>query len=549
TTIERGPVATMPSDQVDAEFSHLMWTNFSGPDREKTQDGAPSTQDGRGFLNKQHDPTGDVRLDERSYTPNLNQLTTPDPILNTSDPLSANPYSYSRDNPVEFSDPSGLTHLPGGGQELNPHPHATPTHGCPVVLPRASASIPSSCGSSNDSGHHNTGQQTQQEEAEPVSSGSSSSSGSTSGGGGSDNGGTWEGTPLPPPPPPPVAESGGAGGLLGALGSALSGLGDAASNVAGAVSSGAQTWWDLQKATGSIIIHHPLEVGGIAGLTVLNGLQGGADPATDAAEGFLLADLGGDVLGELAIEEGAPEVEAGVSAEGEAAEGDAATACGNSFSGDTRVLMAKHHSKAIRKIKAGDQVVATDPATGITKAEPVLAVIKHSGPHSMVLITFSDGSQFDATVGHMIWDASVQRFVAAGTVAIGHRVLARGTSYLTVRSKVPTHRNRWAYNLEVKSIHTYYVGPTPVLVHNSCFEFGGEAGAFSDEELAQMAYQHAGEGDLAGRPTVEQILNAMENGIPTRIRSDAVRFDLGSVRVFINESLPWRSTAVVRGAP
>ena len=33
TTTERGPVATMPSDQVNAEFSHLMWTNFSGPDR------------------------------------------------------------------------------------------------------------------------------------------------------------------------------------------------------------------------------------------------------------------------------------------------------------------------------------------------------------------------------------------------------------------------------------------------------------------------------------------------------------------------------------
>lgn len=32
TTTERGPVATMPSDQVDAEFSHLMWTNFSGLD-------------------------------------------------------------------------------------------------------------------------------------------------------------------------------------------------------------------------------------------------------------------------------------------------------------------------------------------------------------------------------------------------------------------------------------------------------------------------------------------------------------------------------------
>lgn len=32
TTIERGPVATMPSDQVNVEFSHLIWTNFSRPD-------------------------------------------------------------------------------------------------------------------------------------------------------------------------------------------------------------------------------------------------------------------------------------------------------------------------------------------------------------------------------------------------------------------------------------------------------------------------------------------------------------------------------------
>lgn len=32
TTMLGGPVVTMPSDQVDAEFSHLIWTNFSGPD-------------------------------------------------------------------------------------------------------------------------------------------------------------------------------------------------------------------------------------------------------------------------------------------------------------------------------------------------------------------------------------------------------------------------------------------------------------------------------------------------------------------------------------
>lgn len=33
TTTLGGPVATMPSVQVDVEFSHLIWTNFSGPDK------------------------------------------------------------------------------------------------------------------------------------------------------------------------------------------------------------------------------------------------------------------------------------------------------------------------------------------------------------------------------------------------------------------------------------------------------------------------------------------------------------------------------------
>lgn len=30
TTIPGGPVASMPQDQVDTEFSHIVWTNFSG---------------------------------------------------------------------------------------------------------------------------------------------------------------------------------------------------------------------------------------------------------------------------------------------------------------------------------------------------------------------------------------------------------------------------------------------------------------------------------------------------------------------------------------
>lgn len=62
----------------------------------------------RGYLNKTHDPNGDIRLDHRTYNASLNILTTPDPLLNLSQPQSLNPYAYSRNNPISLSDPSGL---------------------------------------------------------------------------------------------------------------------------------------------------------------------------------------------------------------------------------------------------------------------------------------------------------------------------------------------------------------------------------------------------------------------------------------------------------
>ena len=63
---------------------------------------------GRGYLNKTHDPGGDIRLDHRAYSPTLNILTTPDPLLAPGDPQSANPYAYARNNPITGMDPSGL---------------------------------------------------------------------------------------------------------------------------------------------------------------------------------------------------------------------------------------------------------------------------------------------------------------------------------------------------------------------------------------------------------------------------------------------------------
>jgi RHS repeat-associated protein len=62
----------------------------------------------RGYLDKTSDPNGAIRLDHRSYTPNADAFTSPDPLMNVADPQTLNPYAYSRNNAIASEDPSGL---------------------------------------------------------------------------------------------------------------------------------------------------------------------------------------------------------------------------------------------------------------------------------------------------------------------------------------------------------------------------------------------------------------------------------------------------------
>ncbi|GAB3648876.1 RHS repeat-associated core domain-containing protein [Glycomyces tarimensis] len=86
---------------------------------------------------------------------------------------------------------------------------------------------------------------------------------------------------------------------------------------------------------------------------------------------------------------------------------------GNSFTADTRVVMADGSTKAIDEIEPGDEVLATDEETGETEARAVVTTIEGTGERVLVDIavdTDGDGEAdgtVTATDEHPIWVADL----------------------------------------------------------------------------------------------------------------------------------------------
>ncbi|MGI5438449.1 polymorphic toxin-type HINT domain-containing protein [Streptomyces shenzhenensis] len=143
----------------------------------------------------------------------------------------------------------------------------------------------------------------------------------------------------------------------------------------------------------------------------------------------------------------------------------------NSFVPGTEVLMADGTTKPIEDVRIGDEILATDPRTGETTVKKVTAEIVGQGLKSLVDITLSVAGEdvhITATAGHPFWVLGLGEWLDASELTPGLRLdTATGKS---VRITEITHRTQQAtvHNLTVSDLHTYYVlaGATPVLVHN-----------------------------------------------------------------------------------
>lgn len=149
---------------------------------------------------------------------------------------------------------------------------------------------------------------------------------------------------------------------------------------------------------------------------------------------------------------------------------------GNSFVPGTKVLMADGTTKPIEQVKGGDKVVATDEKTGETRVETVTAEIKGEGLKHLVKVTIdTDGTsgqstaEVTATDGHPFWAPELGKWIDATDLKPGQWLRTSAGTYVQVAAiKRWTSPGATVHNLTVSDAHTYYVlaGATPVLVHN-----------------------------------------------------------------------------------
>ncbi|MFI6503919.1 RHS repeat-associated core domain-containing protein [Nonomuraea typhae] len=156
-----------------------------------------------------------------------------------------------------------------------------------------------------------------------------------------------------------------------------------------------------------------------------------------------------------------------------------ATAARNcsSFVPGTLVVMADGTGKPIEEVRPGDEVLATDPGTGQTTAQPVLAVHADTGAKTLIQLTVdADGPAGDrtgvilATDSHPFWLPDLGAWQPAARLQPGQWLRTGSGSRVQITTVTTrTTGSQSVHNLTVAGPHTYYVraGVADALVHNA----------------------------------------------------------------------------------
>ncbi|MFE0452959.1 RHS repeat-associated core domain-containing protein [Streptomyces sp. NPDC058914] len=179
--------------------------------------------------------------------------------------------------------------------------------------------------------------------------------------------------------------------------------------------------------------------------------------------------------------------------------GEGSPGC-NSFMPDTRVLMADGSTKRIKDVEVGDKVVATDPETGETRVETVTAEIQGQGVKHLVKVTIDiDGkkgsktAEVTATDKHPFWVPELGDWIDATDLKAGEWLRTSAGTHVQITA-VERWTTLWAtvHNLTVSDLHTYYVlaGDAPVLVHNDSCPTSSHEEGFNAAQEALDGLEH-----------------------------------------------------------
>jgi RHS repeat-associated protein len=147
-----------------------------------------------------------------------------------------------------------------------------------------------------------------------------------------------------------------------------------------------------------------------------------------------------------------------------------ASKCLHSFAAGTLVLMADGTKKPIEKVKPGEKVLATDPASGKTKAQAVVATHINLDVDltDITVDTAGKDTLLQTTAHHPFWSKDRRTWVNATDLRKSENLVTVSGSSLPVSTSMSYSGARVMYDLTVDTIHTYYViaGKASVLVHN-----------------------------------------------------------------------------------
>jgi RHS repeat-associated protein len=159
---------------------------------------------------------------------------------------------------------------------------------------------------------------------------------------------------------------------------------------------------------------------------------------------------------------------------------------GESFTAATEVRLADGTSIPLDQVRVEDKVLATDPTTGKTQAEPVTALwVNHDTDLlDLTVHTATGNTVVDTTQHHLFYDLTTHNWVQAENLHAGARLYTANGQLATVVGAVivPGAADMW--DLTVANDHDFYVDilTTAVLVHN-CPMIGENGAEFPSQTM------------------------------------------------------------------